>query len=268
MKRVVWILLLLFTPTASIILKGDETFLLPVFPLRKSVRLPTERMTLNLYEERYLAMSKYILERKPLLFGALYVSDKPQLVQRGGSGPIVPMLNGEEIGVLCLVREWEEGLVPCRDPKLGDRRRIRLNAIGVSRFRIEEVISDGTTALSDNDDKENNYPFILVKASLVTDQIDEQKTKKTDEGNWKQFLRRLLQQRFPAKESKERSNLETIDFITSQLTIMGYDNYDEEILSFAAATIFCPNGVSPKLRSSLLEMDSTMQRLDQVDEWK
>lgn len=267
MKRVVWILLLLFTPTASIILKGDETFLLPVFPLRKSVRLPTERMTLNLYEERYLAMSEYILERNPLLFGALYVSDKPQLVQRGGSGPIVPMLNGEEIGVLCLVREWEEGLVPCRDPKLGDRRRIRLNAIGVSRFRIEEVISDGTTALADNDDQKK-YPFILVKASLVTDQIDEQKTKKTDKGNWKQSLRRLLQQRFPAKESKERSNLETIDFITSQLTIMGYDNYDDEILSFGAASIFCPNGVSPKLRSSLLEMESTMQRLDQVDEWK
>jgi hypothetical protein len=56
---------------------------LPVFPLRKSIRLPTESLTLNLYEDRYIALSEFILEQKQPIFGALYSSDKPQIVKAG-----------------------------------------------------------------------------------------------------------------------------------------------------------------------------------------
>ena len=42
-------------------LEVSEAFLLPIFPLRKRVRFPTDTLMLNLYEERYLAMSEFIL---------------------------------------------------------------------------------------------------------------------------------------------------------------------------------------------------------------
>lgn len=216
-------------------------------------------------------MSEYILKQTPLLFGALYVSDKPQLVQEGGTGKIVPLLKGNEIGLLCLVREWEEGMVPCKDPTLGERRRIRLNAIGVSRFQIEEVIHDGTAAAAVSSNTEEN-PFILVKASLVTDQNDDttESVRKRQEQHQsiRQRINEKLQRLTNNNEVPERSSLELSDLVSSQVTILGCDNYDEEVFSFAASSILCPNGPSPKSVTSLLEMTSTQERLDKIDEWK
>lgn len=81
--------------------KGEtSSFILPIFPLRKSIKLPGETLTLNLYEERYLAMAEWILLgttgaissrivdtrtnsksnasslSSSMMFGALYASDK------------------------------------------------------------------------------------------------------------------------------------------------------------------------------------------------
>ena len=51
----------------------EKTLVLPIFPLRKVVRLPTEELILNLYEDRYLAMAEYILKPNAgaQIFGAL-----------------------------------------------------------------------------------------------------------------------------------------------------------------------------------------------------
>jgi len=181
--------------TTPVILDMEHKFSLPLFPLRKRVRFPTDELTLNLYEERYLSMSEYILfnQAKPI-FGAIYSSDKPQLITRGPSSPVVPILVPGDIGVICLVHDWMDGMIPKKTPSLqspgildapeaeaqnsneeGWKRRIRLQAVAVGRFRIEKILHDGTTttanAGSSSHSSEDNQPppYIVVEASLITD---------------------------------------------------------------------------------------------------
>jgi hypothetical protein len=165
-----------FNYTEPIVLGSESRFTLPIFPLRKRVRVPTDELKLNLYEERYLSMSEYILFQQDLpFFGALFSSDKPQLVAKGSS-PVVPMLDIGDFGVLCLVHDWFEGKVPTGSGDL--RRRIRLNAIGIGRFRIENILHDGTGSTTSfpigptTDDASKSLPFILVEASFVFDNYD------------------------------------------------------------------------------------------------
>ena len=40
---------------------NPRTFTLPIFPLRKSVMLPTSTLNLNLYEDRYLKMAEDVM---------------------------------------------------------------------------------------------------------------------------------------------------------------------------------------------------------------
>lgn len=190
----------------SCALNEHETMSIPVFPLRKRVRFPTDQLTFNLYEERYLQMAEYILgeqsstshQRSPLpVLGIVYGSHKPQMVRKG-TGPIFPMVSVGDFGVLCIVQNSEEAYVPT----IGgteQRRRIRLEVQGIVRFRIEQIVqhgyetTDGATASSDlatttidHADAtgktvaatstvdtapvpRTNYPFILVNASIVTD---------------------------------------------------------------------------------------------------
>ena len=44
----------------------EETpsWILPLFPLRKSIKLPGESLTLNLYEDRYLALATQVLQQQ------------------------------------------------------------------------------------------------------------------------------------------------------------------------------------------------------------
>jgi len=146
--------------------------ILPVFPLRKSVRMPSEALTLNLYEPRYLELAKYVLEEKPRWFGALYCSKKPQFMQQG-EGPIVPMVEPGDVGVVCDVLYDEEAMVPVlRNDDNGPlRRRIKLKGLAVGRFRIEKVLHNGYGGglLCDGNKNVEPLSFIVVEASRVDD---------------------------------------------------------------------------------------------------
>jgi hypothetical protein len=191
-----------------IALHADLPLRLPLFPLRKRVRFPTDQLTLNLYEDRYLQMSEYILfrqnnqeQRTPQsasssssnsipfpLFGVIYSSDKAQLIAKGGSSPIVPMLDPGDVGVICVVQDWIDGMVPTgmmssssssslsATPSL--RRRMRLNALAIGRFSIERIVQDGTgcslsAKAKDDDDDESELdgilPFILADTKVLID---------------------------------------------------------------------------------------------------
>jgi len=155
-----------------VLLMTSSSFIeLPVFPLRKTVRLPTESLTLNLYEDRYLEMARYILrdedrvttkkKRQAMLFGAMYTSNKPQVVGEGGLGPIVPLLREGDVGVLFLVEHWKEGLVPT----VGDepRHRIRIVGTGVGRFRVRRIVNNGYDYNNNTDAR----PYIVVEATVI-----------------------------------------------------------------------------------------------------
>jgi Lon protease-like protein len=176
----------------------DERFLLPIFPLRKSPRLPTESITLNLYEDRYLAMSEFVLRhcagRKapdlvtwdgnaikrlsvPALiaarfetkdcspfFGAMYCRDKPHIARGDLSRPIVPVVSAGDVGVVFAVQQADEGMIPTAGGET--RRRIRLYATAVYRFSIDEILHDGYS--------DGSLPYILVLASGYWDNEDSQ----------------------------------------------------------------------------------------------
>jgi hypothetical protein len=136
---------------------GEHSFILPVFPLRKSVRLPTETLTLNLYEDRYLAWAEFV-ESDQRLFGALFSSDKPQVVKRG-VGDIVPMIEPGDIGVICVLDDSEDALIPTQGAS--PRRRIRLVGTGAGRFQIQRILHNGYG--------DGSLPFIVVEAILLSD---------------------------------------------------------------------------------------------------
>ena len=142
---------------------ASQTLILPVFPLRKTVRLPTESLTLNLYEERYLALSERILQAPECqrVVGAMYCSNKPHIV-KSGLGPIVPLVEVGDVGVIFLVKETREDFIPTLNS--GTRRRIRLVATGVSRFVVKRVLQSGCAET--NADK---LPYILVEAGIIQD---------------------------------------------------------------------------------------------------
>jgi hypothetical protein len=140
-------------------LSCDRSLILPIFPLRKAVRLPTETLTLNLYEERYLAMSEFVLKSDQRLFGALFSSDKPQVV-KGGMGKIVPILQRGDVGVVCLLEHSEECLIP-KQEGASPRRQIRLVGTGAGRFQIQRILHNGYG--------DNSLPFIVVEAILLND---------------------------------------------------------------------------------------------------
>ena len=185
---------------------------IPVFPLRKSIRLITDRLTLHLYEERYLAMCDYMIQQShrpnnsnqqhPLVFGALYVSDKPQLVKRG-LGPVVPMLDVGDIGVVCLVHEWEEGQISI-DNQSSWKRRITLNAIAATRFRIERIIHDGLGGGARSSEQfAKPSPFLFVEASLIRDKTESEENMKRI-----QHIQGQLEAILPRVEFSDRESLQ------------------------------------------------------------
>jgi hypothetical protein len=150
----------------------QQTLILPVFPLRKSVRVPSEALTLNLYEPRYLQLAEYVLKHEQQWFGAMYSSKKPQFIAKG-DGPIVPMVEPGDVGVVCSVLFHEEAMVPVsRDDDDGPRhRRIKLKGLAIGRFRVEQVLHNGYGggSICDGDSTVKPLPFILVEASRIDD---------------------------------------------------------------------------------------------------
>jgi hypothetical protein len=143
-----------------------STLQLPIFPLRKKVRLPTESLTLNLYEERYLQMAEHVLQSTeyPGLFGALYAAHRPHIVPRG-VGPMVPMLEPGDTGVVCILNEnlnGKDDMIPTHGGTL--RRRIRLEATATIRFEVVRVLENGYSC--------NGLSYILADVRLLTDSVD------------------------------------------------------------------------------------------------
>jgi hypothetical protein len=144
----------------------------PIFPLRKKVRLPTEELQLNLYEERYIQLAEYVRMQKSrnnatiMNFGAIFTSDKPQLVTGRGYGPVVPILQPGDVGVLFIVSDWIER-ASYRKP---EQRVIQMNSVGGIRFRICNIISNGSQTINDSltstSSQGDNLPFILATVRL------------------------------------------------------------------------------------------------------
>lgn len=147
-----------------------QTVAIPVFPLRKTVRLPTETLTLNLYEERYIALAEYVLKqpKERRMFGAIYASNKPQIVGEGGKGPIVPILEEGDVGVVFLVQHSEEGLINTLGSE--PRRRIRLVGVGALRFVILKILQNGyKQSQAGGQVGTSNLPFIMAEAAMPVD---------------------------------------------------------------------------------------------------
>lgn len=149
---------------------SSEPLVLPIFPLRKTVKMPTESIQLTLWEKRYLALSRCILDQglEFPLFGALYSAHKSHII-KNGVGPITPLIDVGDIGVVCEVKRCSvfknnETEVDVRNKNDNDVSKIQLIGLAVGRFRVDRVISNGY-------DLENGHlPYILVQASRIDDE--------------------------------------------------------------------------------------------------
>jgi hypothetical protein len=143
--------------------------ILPVFPLRKTVKVPTDSIQLTLWEKRYLALARYVLnqDRSCPMFGALYCSHK-SYISKGGDGPITPLIEVGDIGVVCHVQKrsiFKNGAEMGIEFKDDDNvEKIQLIGLAVGRFQVEKILSNGY------DIDNGHLPFILVEASRLDDQ--------------------------------------------------------------------------------------------------
>lgn len=238
------------------IVLSTSTIELPLFPLRKFVRVPTDTLSVNLYEERYLAMSEYILDQSSQMFGAIYSSDKPQIV-KGGVGPIVPLLGVGDVGLICVVDEWYDDMVPTRDITY-NRRRIKLNAVAVSRFQIEEIIDDGM---------QQPY-FIRAKVSVLKDAPLSVSEEDSDLNSIENDVRKKV----ISKEGMEAeaSTNALIDKLVSLASIEGYSEKEQrdEAFSFVATKLLSPENPSPEMIQKLLQVTNTKDRFQRILEWR
>mmetsp|Transcript_29871 Transcript_29871/g.44112 ORF Transcript_29871/g.44112 Transcript_29871/m.44112 type:complete len:338 (-) Transcript_29871:131-1144(-) len=234
------------TSAASLESSLDDTFPLPIFPLRKQVRLPGDTLTLNLYEDRYLSMAGDILSSNQRIFGALYSSNKPQIM-KGGQGPIVPLVTAGDVGVVCKVIFDEDSMVDT--PTDGfRRRRIKLDAIAVGRFSVRHVLKNGY------DRQDSDHPYILASVQTVDD-VSPSPAESTSTSS-QQLERKLLSllkrlrnegdaylQRYlfapgfqEAMEGKKRTASEAAYFDWASEGRVLEESRRRQMLSFAAAT--------------------------------
>ena len=99
--------------------------ILPIFPLTGVLLLPRGRLPLNIFEPRYLAMTRNALGGERLI-GMVQPSD-PQDDNRGSGGPNPPVY---PVGCAGRVTQFSET----------DDGRYLLTLTGVSRFRIREEL--------------------------------------------------------------------------------------------------------------------------------
>jgi Lon protease-like protein len=107
----------------------DETALpdiLPIFPLTGVLLLPRGRLPLNIFEPRYLAMTRDALGGARLI-GMVQPSD-PQDDNRGGGGPHPPVYPVGCAGRLTQFSETDDG-------------RYVITLTGLSRFRIKDELA-------------------------------------------------------------------------------------------------------------------------------
>ena len=239
---------------------NTEPVVLPIFPLRKKIRLPTESLTLNLYEERYLRMSEYILKQNVPIFGTIYSSNKPQIV-RNITGPIVPVFSEGDVGVLCILENSEEALIPTRG---GDeRRRIRLVARGAVRFEVVEIVDDGIGS----DDS-----FILAQVELLFDDVPGVSShRELQRSNVLDQFARLENSDFDKSRgsgdelvTSVENCIEWATRVTECLEIER--DLEVEIISFALAAAYLPE-IASEERAACLNVNNLEARLNITKPW-
>src|SRR6266699_494536 len=99
--------------------------ILPIFPLTGILLLPRGRLPLNIFEPRYLAMTRNALGGARLI--GMVQPNEPQDDGRGGGGPNPPIY---PVGCAGRVTQFSET----------DDGRYLVTLTGVSRFRIREEL--------------------------------------------------------------------------------------------------------------------------------
>jgi hypothetical protein len=236
--------------------RGDRSLILPIFPLRKAVRLPTETLTLNLYEERYIAMSEFVLGSDQRLFGALFSSDKPQVVKGGGMGKIVPMIQPGDIGVVFVLEDSEEGMIP-KQEGAPPRRQIRLVGTGAGRFQIQRILHNGYG--------DDSLPFIVVEAILLNDDhspfVSDEDRLNLENNLWDKAIK---------MNRERRSSSDLVEGLVAKLsyrtalTEQTLEEMKAELRSFALASALLSDS-SSKDRLAMLRICSAKSRLSVLD---
>lgn len=129
---------------------------LPIFPLSGAILLPKQKLPLNIFEMRYMAMARYAKETDCMI--GMVQSMPPYDGKQDGRGNVFP------IGGAGKIVQWHETI----------DGRIELVLEGVSRFRIDReiegkdgyrrVVADWTPFASDLDD---DVPETVLQASQV-----------------------------------------------------------------------------------------------------
>jgi hypothetical protein len=146
------------------------SFSLPVFPLRKSVKYPSDDVTLTLYEERYLSLADHVLYGKSrgaspvvpsMIFGAWHCSAKSQIVR---NNTITPLIEVGDVGVLCHVVYHKDEMISTLESSECKllRRRVIIVGVAVHRFRVEKIICNGFDGI-------DVCPYIVVLAARICD---------------------------------------------------------------------------------------------------
>jgi hypothetical protein len=201
-------------------------------------------ITLNLYEERYLAMAEYIRAQPTStygcrIFGIMYCSDKPQVI-KNGTGHVVPFVTKGDIGVVCVVESVEEAVIPTIGG--GTRRRIRLTARGAARFEIARVLHNGFDGV--NEKREGHYPlpFILVESVLVL------MSSPSDEEEDQAQCREMISNRLPDGATH------CLELAVNFSKALNLNQQKESLLKLEVLTF--------SLLSSTLPDDATVERLE------
>ena len=100
--------------------------ILPIFPLTGVLLLPRGRLPLNIFEPRYLTMTKHALGGDRLI--GMVQPNEPQLQDNRGRGPINPPVY--PVGCAGRITQFSET----------DDGRFLITLTGVSRFRIVEEL--------------------------------------------------------------------------------------------------------------------------------
>lgn len=120
---------------------------LPLFPLRKAPRCPTDRLSLNLFEPRYVALAERVLASDGV-FAGLHC-EGPHVLPRG-RGPATPLVAEGGVGSVFAVDDWER-----------DGSVVRIAARAFGRFAVRRVVATPANR--------GDVAYVVVDAAPVTD---------------------------------------------------------------------------------------------------
>jgi len=268
------------TSTLLLHAQPPEKLILPIFPLRKRVKFPTESLKLTLWEERYKALSRHVLDHhhpskqsnnvngnmnmntntRPM-FGALYCSHKTQIV-KGGNKPITPLVEPGDIGIICSVTSSQVYIngkeVDASRKYEEEVEKIRLWGLGVGRFRVDKVLSNG---LDNNvNGKKGSLPFILVEGTRIDDDdVFEQGQSEQVE----RILRQLLDR--DSDDSFDESKLASDDYDYAFAFQQGNEEYQKrQMMTFALISKLEATAPANEMLD-MLRCTSTLERLKYLE---